>query len=156
MEMLPAKIKSDRLRCAYCHAPATDIGTCPYCHTQIKHNELKLKPKNEYKIVKRKGFHKGEFTRVLKVNNEIVNSFFNNYSTNYKINFGASIQIRLKSEINEDEAAIMGRGNKTYVLFKIIKSEPCECGCKDIATDYKHGETFCPKCGLVHENLKIL
>jgi hypothetical protein len=117
---------------------------------------LGLKPKNEYRIVKKKGIDKGEFTRVLKVNNNVVNSFFSNFGTDYKIDFGASIQIRLKSEINEEEVAVMGRGNKTYVLFKIIKSEPCECGCHDIAADYERGETFCPKCGLVHENLKIL
>jgi hypothetical protein len=156
MEVLPAKIKSNRLRCTHCHAPATDIGTCPYCHTQIKRKKLELKPKNEYRIVKKKGIDKGEFTRVLKVNNDVVNSFFSNFGTDYKIDFGASIQIRFKSEINEEEAAVMGSGSKTYVLFKIIRSEPCECGCHDIAADYERGETFCPKCGLVHENLKIL
>jgi hypothetical protein len=156
MEILPTKIKSNRLRCTRCDVLATDIGTCPYCHIQIKRKKLELKPKNEYKIVKKKGIDKGEFTRVLKVNNDVVNSFFSNFSTDYKIDFGASIQIRLKSEINEEEAAVAGRGNKTLVLFNIGRNTPCECGCPDIATDYEHRETFCPKCGLVHENLKIL
>ena len=148
----PAKIRFDKLRCPHCHASATDIGTCPYCHRELKRKHIKINPKKVYKIVKRKGFNKGEVTRVLKANKDIVFSFFNNYSKSYKINFDASVQVHLKSEINEEEVAVVGRGNKTLSLVKISNNQPCECGCHDIAVDHERGETFCPKCGLISEN----
>lgn len=115
----------------------------------LKRNKNQLKPKTKYKIVKKKGFDRGEITRILQVNKEIINDYFSDYSNDYKNNVDVSIQVGLQSEFNECEKAVIGRGGKTIAIMKIKRGRGCDCGCKDIAVDSFHGETFCPSCGLI-------
>ena len=115
----------------------------------LKRKKTQLKPKTKFQIIKKKGFHKGDTTRILKTDKNITNSFFSNYSNDYKINFNVSIPVPLKMELNDNESAVIGKGGKTLPLMKISKGQACECGCKDIAIDHDHGETFCAHCGLI-------
>lgn len=163
----PAKPR--KRRCPKCLAPATDIGTCPYCHTLIgikgetvhytylgkylnfsyilKPNKNQLKRKTKYKIVKKKGFHRGEITRILPADN----SFFTKIpNKNYSID--SSIQLRLKDEINEEESVLVGKGGRTSGLHFVERNVSCECGCEICAVDYDRGEIFCPECGLVQDS----
>ena len=166
---MPEPAKPKRRRCPKCHAPATDIGTCPYCHTLIgtkekivhytylgkylnlsyifKAKKNQLKPKTKYKIVKKKGFHRGEITRILPADN----SFFNKIP-NKNYSFDAGIQLRLKDEINDDESVLRGKGGKTIGLHYVERNISCECGCEICAVDYERGEIFCPECGLVQDS----
>jgi len=114
----------------------------------LKKENPHLKPKPVYKIIKKKGFNRGETTRIVQVNKKLIDSFFDDYKS-YHID--ASVQICLKNELNEDEAALTGHGLKTIPIMEIERAK-CECGCKDIAVDHFHGETFCPECGLVRDN----
>lgn len=113
----------------------------------LKRNKNQLKPKTKYKIIKTKGIDKGETTRILKVNKAITNDYFSNFSK-YN-NIDASIRVGLHAELNEIEKAVVGRGGKTIAMVHINQGNGCECGCKDIAVDHDHGETFCPHCGLI-------
>ena len=115
----------------------------------LKKPKNQTKPKTKIKLVKTKGFDKGELTRILPINKEIINNYFNDYSNDYKNNIEASIQIGIQTELNETEKAVIGRGGKTIALMNIKRGQGCECGCKDIAVDHDHGETFCPRCGLI-------
>ncbi|MEL7669348.1 TFIIB-type zinc ribbon-containing protein [Methanobacterium sp.] len=127
----------------------TYLGKYLHLSYILKQNKKQNKPKTKYKIIKTKGFDRGEITRILPVNKEIINNYFNDYSHDYKNNITASIQIGVQTELNETEKAVIGRGGKTIALMNIKRGQGCECGCKDIAIDNDHGETFCPRCGLI-------
>lgn len=113
----------------------------------------RLKVKTEYKIRKTKGWDKGKVTRILEVNKDKINAFFNDHN---EYNINTSVQIRLKSQLNDNEEAIIGWG-RHLPLVSISKSkvECDECGCLDMAIDYEVGEAFCPKCGLVDPTVMI-
>lgn len=124
-----------------------------YLHLSYVLKRDKNKPKTKIKIIKTKGIDKGEITRILPVNMEVVNNYFNSHSNDYKNNINASVQIGVQTELNEKEKAVIGRGGKTITLMKLKRGHGCECGCKDIAIDNDHGETFCPSCGLLFDTM---
>jgi len=119
----------------------------------LKKEKKPVIPKHKIKIIKTRGFDKGEITRILPINKEVTINYFNNYSHDYKNNISASVQIGVQTELNETEKAVIGRAGKTLPLMKLKRGVGCECGCKDVAIDVFHGETFCPACGLVLDKL---
>jgi hypothetical protein len=131
----------------------TYLGKYLHLSYVLKRNKNRIKPKTKYKIIKTKGIDKGETTRILKINRKLTNNYFSNYSNDYKNNITASIQVGVQTELNEIEKAVIGRGGKTIALMNIKRGQGCECGCKDIAVDKDHGETFCPKCGLILDTM---
>ncbi len=179
-EFLPSRIKSNKTHCSKCHAPITDIGTCPYCGTEempLYYNKIPCHPqdiifietiikpkyglnevKKKYEIVKTEGFDKKKTIAFKKADH----SFFRQFTT---IIFNFDVEIhrlqgglvkhqtypRLNMELNETEKVIInGKGRP---LYKIEKTNPCECGCKINVIDRYHGQVLCPVCGNVHSKL---
>lgn len=130
----------------------TYLGKYLHLSYVLKRNKNRIKPKTKYEIIQTKGIDKGEI-RILPVKKDLINTYFNNHSQDYKNDIHASIQIGVQTELNETEKAVIGRGGKTITLMNIKRGHGCECGCKDIAIDKDHGETFCPDCGLILDTM---
>ncbi len=181
-EILPSRIQSNKQHCPKCKVPVTEIGTCPYCQTNVNpryYKKIKAKtsdinyidgiiipyyaPKQvikKYQIVKTK-----KFKIEAKAFKKADYSFFKQFNL-INFNFDAEVHRkeggpviyqtypRLKTELSEREKVLL-KGKKR-ALYKVTKSAPCECGCKNDIIDQHHGQILCPTCGKVHDTIFIL
>jgi hypothetical protein len=160
LEILPSRIQSGKPYCPKCHVPATDIGTCPYCHTRIKKKWKPAKVKELYELVAKKNFKeggmvysKGNTTRFIDVDPQFFSQFeMKEYNCQEVIKEYKS-HPRVTSDLNDEESAIKNR--RRTPIYTVKKSTTCECGCKVNIMDEDHGEIVCPNCGLVHEKVYI-
>ena len=74
IEVLPARIKSNKPRCPKCHVSVTDIGTCPYCETIITPKWKPAPVKEKYEIIRKNGFVR-ETTCFKKLDNSFFKQF---------------------------------------------------------------------------------
>ena len=181
-EILPSRIQSNKPHCPKCNVPVTDIGTCPYCQTTVNpkyYNKIKAETSDinyidgiiipyyapgkvvkKYQIVKTKKF-KTETKSFKKADYKFFKQFkltnFNFDAQVHRKNPGPVIYQtapRIRTELTEREKVLLN--HRKRALYKVTKSEPCECGCVNNVNDTHHGQILCPTCGKVHDVLFIL